>query len=125
MTPQRELVFRLLEGPAGDHPTAEVLHVRARQIMPTLSLKTVYSILGELADLGAVRPLDLGTGSMRYCTSRTRHHHLICRRCGRVRDVHVDVGSLEIPPDERRGFRVQGYEVIFQGVCTECLGRRA
>lgn len=119
ITPQRSLVFDLLDGNT-DHPTAESLHLQAVQTMPTMSLRTVYAILGELEALGAVRSLDLGTGSKRFCVNPTPHHHIVCERCGRVRDVYVELGPLDIPPDERRGFHVRGYQVIIRGVCADC-----
>jgi len=120
LTPQRELVFRLLEQLQTDHPTAEVLHLRAAQEMPSMSLRTVYAILKDLEGLRAIRPMDLGTGSVRYCANPIRHHHMVCTRCGKVKDVFIDVGPLEIPPDQRQGFAVKGHDVVFWGVCAEC-----
>lgn len=119
LTPQRALICRLLEG-TSEHPSAEVLHRRAQAVMPTLSLRTVYAILHELVGLRAVQPLDVGTGSTRYCPDPRRHNHAVCGRCGRVFDVDVAIGPIEIPPDQRRGFRVQQVQLIFLGVCREC-----
>lgn len=120
VTPQRALLFRLIEALQTEHPSADALYVRAAREMPTMSLRTVYSILKELEDLRAIRPLDLGTGSMRYCATRGHHHHVVCTRCGKVKDVYVDVGPLEIPPDQRRGFVVNGHDVVFRGICAVC-----
>lgn len=121
ITPQRDLIFRLLEGAQAEHPSAEVLYVRAARAMPSLSLRTVYAILKELEHAGAIRPLDLGTGSMRYCATPVRHHHIVCTQCGKVKDVYVDVEPVEIPPDQRRGFQVKDQDVVFRAVCAECL----
>lgn len=120
VTPQRELLFRLLEETQGNHPTAEALHLRATRVMSSISLRTVYAILDELAEVGALRPLDLGTGSRRFCTNPTAHHHLVCERCGRVSDVHVDLPRVEIPPEQRGGFQVTDQTMIFRGYCGPC-----
>ncbi len=88
--------------------------------MPTLSLRTVYAILHELVEMGAVQRLDLGTGSTRYDPNPRTHHHAVCARCGRVDDVDIPVGPIELPPDQRRGFRVRGVDLIFRGICREC-----
>ncbi len=120
VTPQRALVFRLIDALQAEHPSAETLYVRAAREMPSMSLRTVYAILKGLEDLRAIRPLDLGTGSMRYCANRAGHHHIVCTRCGKVKDVYVDVGPLEIPPDQRRGFFIKEHQVVFRGVCAEC-----
>ena len=120
VTPQRALVFRLVRELGAEHPSAESVHVRATREMPSLSLRTVYTILGELEDRGAIRALDVGTGSKRFCINPLRHHHLVCTRCGRIADVFVDVGPLEVPPDQRRGFLVTEHEVVFRGICAAC-----
>lgn len=119
ITPQRALVCRLLDGSV-EHPSAEALYRRATVEMPTLSLRTVYSILHELVELGAVQPLDLGTGSVRFDPDTRPHHHAVCTRCGRVRDVHLPVPHIELPPDQQKGFWVCGVDLIFRGICREC-----
>jgi Fe2+ or Zn2+ uptake regulation protein len=120
VTPQRTLVFRLVRQLGAEHPSAESIHVRAVRDMPSLSLRTVYTILDELEEIGAVRSLDVGTGSKRFCVNPHRHHHLVCRRCGRISDVFVDVGPLEVPPEQRRGFLITDHEVVFRGICASC-----
>lgn len=120
VTPQRSLVFRTVQDLGAEHPSAEAIHVRATREMPSLSLRTVYAILDELEGLRAIRSIDLGTGSKRFCVNPRRHHHLVCARCGRIKDVFVDLGPVEIPPDQRRGFTITGQEVIFRGVCADC-----
>lgn len=120
ITPQRDLVFRMLADAQSDHPSAESLYLRAVREMPSLSLRTVYAILKELEQANAIRPLDLGTGSMRFCTTPVRHHHIVCTQCGKVKDVYVDVEPVEIPPDQRGGFQVKDQDVVFRAVCAEC-----
>src|SRR4029077_1989978 len=89
--------------------------------MPTISLKTVYQTVHDLETMGEVALLDVGTGSVRVDPNvEHAHHHVICTRCGKVRDVLVDVGALRIPARERRGFKVADVEVHFRGVCDDC-----
>jgi len=120
VTPQRQAIFRLLQDNV-EHPTVESLYESARAAMPTISLKTVYQTVHDLEGLGEVALLDVGTGSVRVDPNvEDAHHHLICTRCGKVRDVLVDVASVRIPARERRGFTVDDVEVNFRGVCDEC-----
>jgi len=123
VTPQRQAIFRLLEGNA-EHPTVEALYESARAQMPTISLKTVYQTVHDLEALGEVALLDVGTGSVRVDPNvEDAHHHLVCTRCGKVRDVLVDVAALRVPARERRGFTVADVEVNFRGVCDECAAK--
>jgi Fe2+ or Zn2+ uptake regulation protein len=122
VTPQRQVIFRLLEGNV-EHPTVEALYEAARAEMPTISLKTVYQTVHDLEDLGEVHLLDVGTGSVRVDPNVEHpHHHMICTRCGRVRDVLVDVADLRIPARVRQGFAIADVQVHFRGVCAECSG---
>lgn len=119
LTPQRALLCRLLDGNT-EHLSAEAIHRRAQAEMPTLSLRTVYAILHEMVEIGAVQALDLGTGSARFDPNPRPHHHAVCTRCGQVRDVHAVLPSIELPPDQRRGFWVSSVDVVFRGVCGAC-----
>lgn len=111
-------MFRVVQEMGAEHPSAEAVHVRATRQM--LSLRTVYAILDDLEGLNTIRSIDLGTGSKRFCVNPRHHHHLVCDRCGKIKDVFVDVPPVEIPPDQRRGFRVTAQEVVFRGQCADC-----
>src|SRR3954471_8270766 len=97
VTPQRQMIFGLLQ--ANDsHPTVESLYDDARSEMPTMSLKTVYQTVHDLAALGEVHLLDLGTGSLRVDPNvEDHHHHLVCTDCGRVRDLPMEFDGLQVP----------------------------
>jgi Fe2+ or Zn2+ uptake regulation protein len=119
VTPQRQCIFRLLEG-NDRHPTAEWVYQEARLEMPTISLKTVYQTLNDLAAMGEIQALDLGTGSARFDPNTGHHHHLVCDRCGRTQDVHVDVSGLRLARRQRQDFAVTSAEIVFRGVCSNC-----
>ncbi len=65
VTAQRQCIFRVLQGDV-THPTAESVYAVARAEMETISLKTVYQTLNELAAMGEIAALDLGTGTTRF-----------------------------------------------------------
>ena len=117
-TPQRLWLLELLENDQS-HPTAEQLHARAQMRMPTLSLRTVYQTLNELVEMGELLALDVGTGATRFDPHTATHHHVVCRRCGAVRDVALDTSSLPpLSPDH--GFVVTEPEVLYRGLCPAC-----
>ena len=89
ITPQRQAVFRALAGNE-HHPTAETIHAAVVAELPMVSLRTVYQVLNDLADLGELQVLDLGTGAARFDPNVDAHHHLVCTVCGKVRDVPAD-----------------------------------
>jgi Fe2+ or Zn2+ uptake regulation protein len=117
VTPQRQSIFRILHGSAG-HLTAESVYRRAREEMPTISLKTVYDTLHSLAALGEIQSLDLGTGSTLFDATTRPHHHLVCTSCRRTEDVDFELGSLD--PAERHGFVILTTDVVARGLCPDC-----
>ena len=105
ITAQRACIFRALEGDA-THPSAERVHEKVRGEMPNVSLKTVYQTLHDLAELGAISVLDVGTGQARFDPNvETTHHHLVCRSCGKVRDLAADFPGLARPTPGRPRLR--------------------
>jgi len=120
VTAQRQCIFRVLQGDV-THPTAEAVYDVARAEVETISLKTVYQTLNELAALGELLALDVGTGTTRFDPNvEVAHHHLVCRGCGKVRDLHADFSGVVVPPGEGEGFEVGQAEVVFRGVCIAC-----
>ena len=105
VTAQRQCIFRVLHGDVS-HPTAESVHAAAKAQMETISLKTVYQTLHELAAMGEIAALDLGTGMTRFDPNVDgAHHHLVCRGCGKVRDLHADFSGVAVPDGRGRGLR--------------------
>ena len=115
VTPQREAVFRALHGNDA-HPTAEVVHAAVVADMPSVSLRTVYGVLNDLADMGEVLALDVGTGATRFDPNVGVHHHLVCTACGRVRDISAV--PVDVPPVD--AFTIDDAEVVFRGRCDDC-----
>jgi Fe2+ or Zn2+ uptake regulation protein len=119
VTPQRQAIFRLLHGD-DRHPTVDAVYAAAREEMPTISRKTVYQTVHDLEALGQVSLLDVGTGSVRVDPNvEADHQHLVCSRCGMVRDVPL-AADVRLPARYRRDFSVDAVDVIFRGVCDDC-----
>lgn len=119
VTPQRECIFEVLSG-ADSHPSAEAVYAEARTRMPSISLKTVYQTLNDLALMGEIQTLDLGTGSSRFDPNVDVHHHLVCTSCGKISDLYADYSAVAVPKGSDQGFTVGNAEVVFRGLCAQC-----
>jgi Fe2+ or Zn2+ uptake regulation protein len=119
ITPQRQCIFRILQGNRA-HPTAETVFEAARSEMESISLKTVYQTLNDLADMGEILALDLGTGSFRFDPNVSSHHHLVCTRCGEIRDLEVPIDAPALPEGWRQDFEITRAEITFRGLCPAC-----
>ncbi|CAB4885973.1 unannotated protein [freshwater metagenome] len=127
VTPQRQLLFRLLHDNTS-HPSAEALFDIASNQMPGISLRTVYQTLTDLALMGELQSFDFGNGAARFDPNTGAHHHLVCTACGEVADVYVDGadrlhlagGSGTDGPDGFDGFVVASTDIVFRGRCANC-----
>ena len=119
VTPQRQCIFRALhDNPS--HPSAESVYAEVAREMPTISLRTVYQTLNDLASMGELVQLDLGTGAARFDPNLDAHHHLVCDRCAKVLDVRVDAAPVRVPSARRQGFTINSTQIVFRGICAEC-----
>jgi len=123
VTPQRQAIFRVLHDNTS-HPTAESVYETVSASMPTISLRTVYQTLNDLAAMGEVQALELGTGSARFDPNVDAHHHLVCDHCGRVVDIYADASTVRVPSPQRHGFTIDTTEVVFRGTCPDCKDRK-
>ncbi len=120
VTPQRQRIFRILYNSEA-HPTAEAVHAAAVADMPTISLRTVYQTLNDLAAMGELVALDLGTGSSRFDPNLGAHHHLVCDRCGKVSDLDVDFDDIAVPTGKEQGYTITSTQIVFRGRCEPCV----
>jgi len=127
MTPQRIAIVRQVATDES-HPSAQELFDRLRVTMPTMSFATVYNTLAALCAAGLGTSLSLAPGSARFDPNMHPHDHVVCDRCGAVRDV-LPAAVSRAPAQQAAaktvstvapGFTVRVVEQIFRGLCHEC-----
>lgn len=107
-----------------DHPTADALYASIREEFPNISLGTVYRNLNLLVETGEVRRFNCGDGADHYDANLVPHYHFMCRHCGQVFDVYMDIldGLNEAAQQHVPGI-VDSHSVLFLGSCNECLNK--
>jgi len=94
---------------------------KMRRSRELLTLETTVVERPFEPELGEITALDLGTGSARFDPNiEESHHHLVCRACGKVRDIKADIPGLEVPAGASQGFVISSADVVFRGLCDEC-----
>lgn len=121
VTHQRLEIFRELLA-SSDHPTADMIHQRIRNKLPTVSLDTVYRTLATLSDCGLINRVNTSESLARFEVSRIRHHHLICRRCGDIKDFMWPlIDRAELPDEISNWGEIKDKNLVAYGVCSKCL----
>jgi Fur family peroxide stress response transcriptional regulator len=127
VTPQRLAIIDALLSTT-EHPTADAICATVRRSHPHISLATVHRTLDTLCELGEARKVTLLHDSARYDGNVSPHHHVVCVRCRRIRDIALPDADRLLEGRAHIGdFRVVGTSVEFLAVCASCdrpRGRR-
>lgn len=123
VTAQRLAVLRAVS--ARPHCRADEVVEDARAEIGSISRQAVYDALGILSEKGLIRRIQpAGSPALYEDRVGDHHHHVICRSCGKMADVACAVGERErASAAADSGFRVDEAEVIYWGICPECLAQ--
>lgn len=104
------------------HSTAEAVARLVTVRLGRVSKQAVYDVLAACTDAGLVRRIEPAGSPARFETrTGDNHHHLVCRRCGRMTDVDCAVGARPcLHPKDHAGYQLDEAEVVFWGVCPNC-----
>jgi Fe2+ or Zn2+ uptake regulation protein len=102
------------------HPTVEDIHRGVQEVMPDMSLATIYHTLNDLLEMGEVVQLNLGEGKSQYHPTTEHHHHVVCLACRRVLDTRRAFNGLKLLPEEAPGYQIVRRELVFYGFCPDC-----
>lgn len=119
-TRQKELVLQIVRR-AGSHPTADEIYRQARELMPNISLGTIYRNLQQLVREGKIARLELGRYASRYESNTVPHYHIRCLSCGRIDDLPLSVvQGLNEELARQLNYRVLEHRLEVLGLCSGC-----
>ncbi|MDA5279428.1 transcriptional repressor [Streptomyces sp. Isolate_45] len=104
---------------AGGHMDVESITATARERLGTLTSQAVYEMLRHFLETGLATKFDRPGLPAVFEVSGPPHQHALCLRCGRVENVRVEVPKPA--GGELRSWRMDDAEVIFKGLCPDCL----
>jgi Fe2+ or Zn2+ uptake regulation protein len=116
LTRQRRVVYEVIVSQR-DHPTSQEVFARSKELMPSISLATVYNCLEALTQVGLVRQVNLDRSPTRYCPNLEDHAHFHCDACGAVSDVALPACVAFAVP---AGAVVRRQEITLRGLCPDC-----
>ena len=105
--------------------TAKYVSETVGRVYPGLSFDTIYRNLNTYEELGLLETTEMN-GEKYFkigcLDAEHHHHHHICLRCGRAKNIHIDVcKNLNIP--ELEGYRIDDHKFEIYGVCPSCLAK--
>ena len=118
MTKNGKMIMEIIYESA-EHLTAEQIFIQAKEKAPKIVLATVYNNLKRLVDKKLIRRVTLDGSPDRY-DKPTRHDHLICDKCGKLSDIHLDDLSNRLERDI--GMPIVSYDLNIHYLCEKCRG---
>ncbi len=115
---QREAILNELKNRC-DHPTAAQVYEGVRQVIPNISLGTVYRNLASLVESGEILSVTVGDGKEHFDGDKSFHLHLHCKCCGDIIDTKVDDKKLKGIANFD-GFIPENSVCVVYGLCKNC-----
>ena len=102
------------------HPTAEAVYAAVSKEIPTISLSTIYRNLNTMAENGEILKFEVGNEA-HFDADISFHHHVFCKECKRVFDLHDGNISNFISENANiPNYNIENVSLIFTGRCTKC-----
>ena len=120
VTHQRLAIFEAVMTNCNHHPSADLIYQSVQERYPTISFNTIYKNLETFEELGIVVKVNPLYNEARYDVDVRPHHHLICRECTTIVDIHDEELDRLPSPQEAEDFVVENWTVQFTGLCAEC-----
>lgn len=127
ITTQRSVIFEILSEYENEHLSPEEIYHIIKDTHPEIGLATIYRTLQLFEETGLVYKLNFDDGRYRYeLMSHNKneihqHHHLICKKCGKIIEVKEDLmNSLEEIIEKQYNFEIKDHVVKFTGICGQC-----
>jgi Fur family peroxide stress response transcriptional regulator len=122
LTPQRFGVYQELLR-AKDHPSADAIFRRLRNIFPNISLDTVSRTLLTFHKIGLASIVEGSGVPKRFDANREQHHHFRCLDCNRIIDIYDEsFDTISIPEKIQQQCVVTTKTVHLEGLCGKCRG---
>lgn len=120
VTAARVGVLQLLrEGHA--HRSAAEIRDEVLERYPAIDSATVYRTLETLEVNGLAVRMVTGEKLVQWAHMTDAHHHMVCRRCGRIFELdHTPISRLADNISSTYGHHVDIRHIVLQGLCAEC-----
>lgn len=122
VTRPRRAVAELIGRRAGHFTAADLLDDAAVGQLD-IGRATIFRTIDVLEAVGAIERIDLPSGDHAWiaCEPEAHHHHVVCSRCGRAREVD-DAGLAPIVSRiaAESGYLIDEHRLELFGLCPVC-----
>ena len=125
VTTPRLKILALMEHAKPHHMSAESIYQQLKDQGDDVGLATVYRVLIQFETAGLIRRHNFEGGFSVFEIEQGHHHdHIVCERCGTVKEFFDDViekRQAEIAAES--GFKITVHHHTIYGICKSCQNR--
>ena len=117
MTKQKQVIMDVITA-SSEHLTADQIYLKAKERLPKIAVGTVYRNLGQMVERNAIRKFSVKGEPDHYDKNMMEHEHLICEKCGQIRDIEID-GLMDYV-QKKTGKDVTSLDIELKYICDQC-----
>lgn len=103
-----------------EHLTAEQIYMIMVERQYKVALATVYNNLKNLLNKGIIMKISVEGFPDRYDIA-TKHDHLVCKKCGRLSDIHLE--DLTDILKKQVKTEIESYDLKICYICPQCKNK--
>jgi Fur family peroxide stress response transcriptional regulator len=118
VTPQRLAIITLMD--EYGHISVRDIFEKIKKNFPSLSLATVYKNINTMVESSFIKELKIVGQDAKYELIKDEHSHMICKSCGKVEDIKLQIDSLVNQATSQSHYKIDESSLQFFGVCPHC-----
>lgn len=123
-TKQKQIIMDVLDKNR-THPTIKEIQEKVKEIDASIGQATIYRNINKLVDEEKIKKIPTAEGRDHYDINTVSHYHFICQKCGKIMDLFDKKYEKLINRMETDyQMKIENSNIIFEGVCKECLNEK-
>lgn len=117
-TPQRLAIVDALYN--NGHMNTESLYTLMIEKFNSISLATIYKNINLMLENNFIQEVKVPHAKSVYELTKHSHSHLLCKKCGSIEDVAIELDSLIHTISEINQFQIDKMNFVLSGNCKNC-----
>lgn len=122
-TAQRIAIIDLMHN-AG-HISIDDLFSAIREKFASISLATLYKNMHSMMEVSLIREIKIPGQKTKYEIEKASHAHIMCKKCGELKDIPVDPSLLLQHRElDIGGYKTDDISIVISGLCPICQNKQ-
>ena len=117
-TPQRLVIIESID--KYGHINIDRLYDEVKSKFSSISLATIYKNINSMITNTLLQEVKIPNEKSVYEIVKEKHSHLVCKDCGEVFDITVDIKNINDCVTNDYNFTIDQTDLVFSGKCNAC-----